>query len=183
METTPMEEKTLDQNTFTFTARNIENPDRLATFTLQNGNVAVQLGEALVEQLESALDSLDEEENSTLRTWLKPAVTGTAQAVIKPIPVEDFNANVTSDGNFKTTAWVRAGGLRLAPFRINWEQVDNPQAAAAFVQELERRREVTTTDSSLPNLFDYWATWMLIGAIAISVPFILWRYLSSRNDA
>jgi len=180
-EQTEQIEKTIDPKTLTFTARNIEDPNRLATFTLQNGNVAVQLGEALVEQVESALETLDEEQQSTVRSWLKPAATGATQAVINPIPVEDFNANMTPEGDFRTTAWVRARGLRLAPISINWEQVDNPEGAAAFVEELDRRREVTTTSKSL-NPFDYWATWLLIVAVVITVPFILWRYFSDQKQ-
>mgnify|MGYP001822878034 CR=1 FL=1 len=174
---------TLEQATFTFTARNIEDPNRLATFTLQNGSVAMLLGDALVEQVESAMEALDEEQRTQIRTWLQPAATGAVQAAIKPIPVNDFNADLSADGDFHTTAWVRAGGLRLAPVRISWDQVDNPQGAAAFVQELERRQENMSAEKTGTGPFDYWATWLLFAGVAILTPLILWRYLSGRKEA
>ena len=47
----------MKENTFTYTARSAQDPEKMAMFTLHNGSVSVQLGNTLVEQAEEAYES------------------------------------------------------------------------------------------------------------------------------
>ncbi|MDX1614394.1 MAG: hypothetical protein R3300_08795 [Candidatus Promineifilaceae bacterium] len=165
--------------TLTFTARSTKEPEKIATFTLQNGSVKVQLGDALIEQAEKATD---EQEDSPVRAWAKPAATASLQRLMQPIPVADFDANFEDDA-LTTTAWVRAGGLRLAPVRLTWEQVDNPDGAVAFVKELQSRREAHVGDETgVPNPFDYWAGWFLAIAAGLVTTIVVGRLIKQRRS-
>lgn len=171
----------MEENTFTFTARSGANPERTATFTLNNGSVSVELGNALVEQISTAYDSFSDEESEQLFTsWIKPAATGTLQTLIEPIPLADFDAEMR-EGTLQTTAWIRAGGLRLAPVMMTWEDVDNPQGAKAFVNELLDRKEVVDGDDYGPDPFDYWISWFVMGLFVLAMPIVLIRLIRKKQ--
>ncbi len=170
----------MNDHTLTFTARSQEDPEKIATFTLQNGSVALQLGETLVKQVAQTFDAWqDAEEKVRLQTWLKPIVTGSMQRLAEPIPVQDFDANLEED-SFQTIAWLRAGGLRLAPVMLNWHHVDNPDGAEAFVEELQVRRQKATELHTLPSIFDYWITWALATMIVAVLPVIFIRWQRAK---
>lgn len=164
----------MTENTFTYTARSKENPDRLATYTLHNGSVSVKFGEAMLEQIEQAMDSLDEGGREAVQKWLKPVATGTAQKLLEPIPVSDFNADLRGEA-LQTTSWLRAGGLRLAPLAFTWTEIDNPQGAEAFVDEVKRRQQAAASANAMPGPFDYWIVWIILGVLAIGLPLRWWR--------
>lgn len=164
----------MQEDTFTFTARSAENPDKLATFTLHNGSVSVQLGEAMLEQLEEALSTRDEETVEQIKAWARPAATGSFQSVIEPIPVNDFHATLDEEA-LRTTAWVRAGGLRVAPVTLTWPQVDNPDGARAFVSEVHTRQQQAQETATLPGPFDYWLTWVAVAFVLVVLPVIFIR--------
>ncbi len=166
-----MNEKT---TTMTFTARSAYDPDKTATFTLQNGSVAVEFGDTLLKQAEEALEKMSSPETSTLQSVAKPAVSASLQKLMEPFPVQDFAAELEGD-SLQAQAWVRAGGLRLAPVIFNWEHVDNPDGAAAFVTELQRRQAESTSISRYPGILDYWVIWLLAGITAVILPILLWR--------
>ena len=164
----------MNTQTLTFTARSTREPEKIATFTLQNGSVKVQLGDALVEQAEKASV---EQEDSPVRAWAKPAATASLQRLMQPIPVEDFDADFEDDA-LTATAWIRAGGLRLAPVRLTWEQVDNPDGAVAFVEELQSRRQAREVDeAAIPNPFDYWAGWFMTVTAGLVTLLLIGRQL------
>jgi hypothetical protein len=164
----------MSENTFTFTARSQENPDKLAMFTLRNGDVSVQLGDAMVEQIEDAFDAMHDDVENKFKAWLKPVATGSLQQVMKPFPLRDFSAELSGD-TLQTTAWVRVGGLRLAPVIMKWEQVDNPNGAEAFVEEVQERKAAQESGSSLTKPLDYWMTWGLVVMAMVIVPVVFWR--------
>ena len=171
----------MKENTFTFTARSGANPEKAATFTLNNGSVSVELGNALVEQISAAYDSFsDEESEQTFSSWIKPAATGTLQTLIEPIPLADFDAEMRG-GTLQTTAWIRAGGLRLAPVMMTWQDVDNQQGAKAFVNELQDRKEVVDGDESGPDPLDYWISWFVMGLFVVTMPIILIRLMRKKQ--
>jgi hypothetical protein len=173
----------MEENTFTFTARSGANPDKSATFTLNNGTVAVELGNALVEQISKAYDSFsDEEAVQRVSSWFKPAATGTLQKMIEPISLTDFDAEMSGDA-LQTTAWIRAGGLRLAPVMMTWQDVDNPEGAQAFVDELRDRKEQVEQITSAPDPFDYWISWLVMGLAALAVPILLIRLMRNRQTS
>jgi hypothetical protein len=162
----------MSEKTMTFTARDAYAPDKIATFTLQNGSVAIDFGEKLRQQVEQALDKISNEQAGVLASAAKPVVSASLQKLLQPFPLEDFAASFDGD-SLKTRAWVRAGGLRLAPVVLNWQQVDNPAAAAAFVDALEQRQTETGGFSRLLSPLDYWLIWVLVGVTAVIIPIIL----------
>lgn len=168
----------MKENTMTYTARSAENPEKMAMFTLHNGSVSIQLGNALLEQVEEAYDNFRIGDDRTLATWIKPLATGSLQQLLEPIPLADFDAELKDD-SLQTTAWLRAGGLRLAPVMMNWTQVDNPEGAEAFMEALEARKRELDEDG-LPNPFDYWIGWMLIGVASLVLPLVLYKLLKNR---
>ena len=78
--------------------------------------------------------------------------------------MSDIYADV-DENRLAVTAWVRAGGLRLAPVTFNMAHVDNIDAAQAFVAQLEIRRANGKRSGRFPGLLDYWVTW-LVGAFS-----------------
>lgn len=167
-----------DSKTFTYTARSATDPEKLATFTLRNGSVTIELGNLFVEQAGEAYDAFrDEATEHKLASWIKPATTGTLQSLIEPIPLRDFDAEI-NDESLQTTAWIRAGGLRLAPVMMTWQEVDNRQGAQAFVDELHGRKKASENVGSGVDPLDYWASWIVIASMTVLFPILvirLWR--------
>ncbi|RME42713.1 MAG: hypothetical protein D6791_17080, partial [Chloroflexi bacterium] len=150
------------QDTYTYTARSAENPDEVATFTLHDHSLSVELGGALLAQVERALQPEEAQGEARLPPWFRPALTWVVQRLLRPFNIADVTANAKDDG-FWIMAWVRAGGLRLAPVTVGWRKVDNPDAAQAFVRELNKRKVSAAHPGRLPGPLDYWATWALVG--------------------
>ena len=119
-----------------------------------------------------AVDKINNEQAGLLASAAKPAVSASLQKLLDPFPLQDFAATLNGD-SLKTRAWVRAGGLRLAPVVLNWQNVDNPVAAAAFVDELEQRQAEISGVSRLLSPLDYWLIWVLVGVTAVIIPIIL----------
>jgi hypothetical protein len=167
------------ERTFTYTARSVVDPDKMAMFTLHNGSVSVDLGNTLVEQIDEAYQAAgqtndDEEAEKSFTTWIKPAATGAIQKLIKPVPLADFDAEMSGNA-LQTTAWIRAAGLRLAPVMMTWQEVDNPDGAQAFVKELHDRKASIQDELTHPAPLDYWASWILIGMMTIALPILFVR--------
>jgi hypothetical protein len=76
------------------------------------------------------------------------------------------------------TAWQRVRGLRLAPVALEILQVDNPDAAAAFVGELAARKQAVQSTALFPGPLDYWAGWAALAGGLIAA---LW--LRARRAA
>ena len=156
------------KNTYTYTARNTENPEQVLILTLQDHYMSVDVG-ATMEQLEAALqgteagtESEEEANQGDLQApWLKPMALSLLERGVGPFRVADVKAS-TDDGWLRITAWYRAGGLALVPVTLIDGTVDNPQAAEAFVEELERRKSEVTGPFTALNLLDYWFTWILV---------------------
>jgi hypothetical protein len=153
----------MEENTLTFTARETENPEKVATFTLQNGDVAVQLGNAMLTQVVDTSESKTEqsEEDVNLVDWTKAAAVGAAQKALHTMPIYDFDADL-NDQKFHTTAWIRTGGLRAVPMSVTWDEVDNPEAARAFVKEVNERKKMAPQVNKMPSILDYWASWIVV---------------------
>jgi hypothetical protein len=168
------------ENTYTYTARSIENPEQVVTFTLQDHHMSVGLG-APLEQIETVLQRIGtgeeaEEEagqGAQAKLWLKPLAISLLERNVGPFRVADVNATAEDDW-LRVSAWYRAGGLALAPVALVDGHVDNPQAAQAFVQELEERKADVTGAFGLLNVLDYWLTWLL-GVALIFGLLQVWR--------
>jgi hypothetical protein len=164
------------ENTYTYTARNIENPEQVVTFTLQDHHLSVGLGVPL-EQIETVLQTTDDGEETgeeaQPKLWLRPLAVSLLERSVGPFRVADVNAAAEEDW-LRVSAWYRAGGLAVAPVTLVNGRVDNPQAAQAFVEELEERKSEVTGAFGLVNVLDYWFTWILSAALMFGL-FQVWR--------
>ncbi len=164
--------------TYTYTARSAEDPERVVTFTLRDSHMSVEVG-APMEQMERAIElgrgtvepseeDVDEEvevaEVEAPTLWLRPLAVSLVERGTGPVHVDDVAARLSED-RLHVKAWVRAGGLRLLPITLMDGRVDNPVAAADFVEEVRERK--TATGFNLLGLFDYWATWLAGGLVAL----------------
>ncbi len=148
-------------NTFTYTARNAQEPGRVLTFTLQGEYLRINLT-GLADSVSEALTGKKEEEEDAgqkLKEQAGPTTLKVLEEISGPLHVKDVSGSLKS-GQFKLTAWKRVGGLRAAPIVLNMGQVDNPEAAGAFLEELKARKQVASRISSFFGPLDYWFGWL-----------------------
>jgi len=173
-------------DTYTYTARSAENPERVVTFTLRDSRLSVGVG-APLEQVERAVKitrgegrpegeveeeaPIETEQDEKPQLWLRPVAVSLVERGTRPIHVDDVIANV-HEGWLMVKAWVRAGGLRLVPVTLMDGLVDNPVAARDFVDEVQERK--TAVGFKPFELLDYWATWIVAGVVGLLV-FQQWR--------
>ncbi|MBN1427146.1 MAG: hypothetical protein JXB07_02095 [Anaerolineae bacterium] len=173
------------EDTYTFIARSAYDPSKVATFTLCDGTMMVDMGSPL-ENLEKPLQIVDEdvvgETGSSLllveSIWMRPVVLRLFERVTQPISISDIDASQVGDG-LHVQAWIRVGGLRLAPIALVWNEVDNPDATQAFITELNRRKQATVHPGRFWGVLDYWASWLAVGLV---VGFLLFRQLQKREE-
>jgi hypothetical protein len=165
------------ENTYTFTARSTANPDRLITFTLHDHGLSVEPGLPM-HQIEQMLNGHANEQNgqdgqegdgATGRdlSWLGPTAVALLEAKTDYFDLRDVAARAKNHG-FKLTAWLRAGGLRIAPFVFVIPEVDSPVGAEEFVKELDSRKATEPRARKLPGPLDYWATWAVVGLSSLA---------------
>jgi hypothetical protein len=180
-------------DTYTYTARSAENPERVVTFTLRNSRLSVGVG-APLEQVERAIEigrgeerpeepfeegvPAEIEEGRRPKLWLRPIAVSLVEQGTRPMHVDDVVASVMGE-SLHVRAWVRAGGLRLVPITLIDGRVDNPVAARDFVDEVQARKAVTGFKPF--GLLDYWATWILAVFAGFFV-FQQWRRNASDRE-
>jgi hypothetical protein len=168
------------ENTYTYTARSVEDPEQVVIFTLQDHHMSVGMG-APLEQIETALQQVDAGEEASeedgqepgAKLWLRPLAVSLLERSVGPFRLADVNAAAMED-RLHVSAWYRAGGLALAPVTLVNGRVDNPRAAQAFVEELDRRKAEGAGALGPLNVLDYWFTWILAAALLIGL-FVGWR--------
>ncbi len=155
------------ENTYTYTARGVDNPEQAVTFTLHNSSIFIEIGTPLEHIERTVRAKIDDEEERGLRTksWLKPLAISLLQRGTKPFSIADVYAK-SKDDDLQVKAWLRAAGLRLASITFIWNRVDNPDAAAAFVKEVQRRKKDAEHPGKFRGPLDYWAGW-LVAAIGV----------------
>lgn len=170
-------------NTYTYTARSADNPDRVMTFTLHDHSLSVDLGVPL-EHVERAVEARmaeeDEVDEYQVQSWLKPMTISTIERATRPFDVDDVDVDA-DDGQLQVRAWLRAGGLRVAPITLINEPVDNPGAAQAFATEVDKRQVVDTGLTKLLGLLDYWVTWLAAG-LSMVLLLQIWRRRDRGRD-
>ena len=125
------------ENTYTYTARSVENPKQVVTLTLQDHHMSVGLG-APLEQIETVLQQADAGEETAGeaaqgaqdKLWLRPLAISLLERGVGPFRVADVNAAAEEDW-LRVNAWYRAGGLALAPVTL----VDSAHTVAREVQD------------------------------------------------
>jgi hypothetical protein len=169
------------QNTYTYTARSVEDPDHIVTFTLHNGHMTVSVAAPLeqVEQLFARLKKAEPQEDVGAETpspWLKPLAISLIERGTGSFNIEDVRGWIEDDV-LVVKAWVRVGGLRGTPITLFDERVDNLDAAEAFVWELDSRKE-ESDEHVLP--FDYWLTWLGLAA-GLFFFFVMWKRRAAQT--
>jgi hypothetical protein len=155
--------------TYTYTARSQENPDRAVTYTIFDDHLKVDLT-GLFDQLTEVVDAENREE-AVKEMISTHSGTGLYKAIEKmsgPAHINDVYPHF--DGaKLKVTFWKRLAGLRIAPVVTIMGEVDNPEAAAKFVEVLRERQDQTESPGIFAGPLDYWFTWigLLIGVIAL----------------
>jgi hypothetical protein len=166
------------ENTYTYTARSAVQPEKIVTFTLHEDELSISVG-APLEQVELAVAGITAEEGEEApeaQLWLKPLALSLIERGTGPFNIEDVDAEVEED-RLKVNGWVRLGGLRGGSITLMDGQVDNPDAARAFVEELARRK-AELASPVLP--LDYWITW--IGVLSsLVILFVFWQRRSTRK--
>lgn len=159
-------------DTYTFTARDGQNPNKAITLTLSDEHAHVNLTGVLdsVGGIAGA-DDRRAEMGAQVAAQAAPAVMKLAESISGPVPLFDLHADLQDDA-FQVTAWQRAAGLRLAPMKVNISHVDNPEAAEAFIQELEQRKAAAHNPGFFSGPLDYWLGW---AALAVGIgALIVW---------
>jgi hypothetical protein len=110
-----------------------------------------------------------------LATQAKPYLMKLIEQFSEPAHLSDVSAQLDVD-HLKVINWQRVKGLRLAPVQFNMGKIDNPDAAQAFVDELEGRKESVKHAGRFFGLLDYWAGWA--GLVLLGV--FLTRWLRQR---
>lgn len=174
------------ENTYTYTARNVEDPEKVVTFTLHEDRMLVDIG-APVEQIARTVTDVtedDEEEHAPekrAKVWLKPLAISLIERGTAPLRITDVDAHVDED-HLWLKSWVRLNGLRLVPITLMAGRIDNPAAAVAFVDEVNARKEAFATGWPLFNVLNYWVTW-LGAALSMMALFIFWQHRTSQEGA
>ena len=160
-------------NTYTYTARSARDPERVLTFTLYEDTLSVNLT-GVLESLEqvAAAESRGDEAKKQLKTQFKPTTLKVVEKLSGPVHLGDVNVDLDDDGRFTLKSWKRVAGLRLAPLNISIGPVDNPEAAKAFIAELEQRRAASAHPSKFFGPLDYWFGW--VGLVLAAVILIRW---------
>ena len=167
--------------TYTYTARHALDPEKVITFTIQ--------GDYLQINLTGMLDSIggilgDESRKEALKSQVKkqarPTMLKVMEGISGPIHISDVKGKMAgkSADELKLTVWKRVGGLRAAPIRLNFGQVDNPQAAGTFIQQLNQRRSETKHIGKFFGPLDYWLGWFVM----IFAVIILWKWPRRNNE-
>jgi hypothetical protein len=177
-------------DTYTYTARSAENPERVVTFTLRDSRMSVGVG-APLEQVERAVELGREEEKPEAegegaeareterpKLWLRPLAISLIERGTRPVHVDDVVTNLVDDW-LQVRAWIRAGGLRLLPITLIDGRIDNLAAAQDFVEEVRERK--TTMGFNVFALLDYWGTWILAGLFAL-IMLQKWRRKGAEKE-
>jgi hypothetical protein len=155
--------------TYTYTARNIDKPNRVMTFTIFEDYLKVNLT-GLIDQVSDVI--ADEDNQAAVKEFLTTqsgtAIYKAVERLSGPVHINDVSSYY-EDGQFKLTFWKRVAGLRFAPIVLSMGNVDNPEAAGQFIDTLMDRQNQADTPGLFAGPLDYWATWivMLIGVIAL----------------
>lgn len=157
------------KDTYTYTARSADDPERVVTFTLANGHMMLNLT-GVMDRL-SEVVTADEKANTVkeqAKKQVQPAVMKGIEQLSGPVHVRDVAADL-KDERLVVKAWQRAGGLRLAPMVIGIDHVDNAEAAEAFVDELDARQDSVQSAGKFAGPLDYWFGWaaLLLGLIVL----------------
>jgi hypothetical protein len=169
------------ENTYTYTARSVTDPEKIVTFTLHDDQMTVGVGSPL-EQIEAAIAGVTSGEEEAVaedsHLWLRPLAISLIERGTGPFSIADIDAEV-EDAYLTVRGWIRVAGLRGGVITLMEGQVDNPIAARAFAHEVQARKD-ELAQGVLP--LDYWITWLGMVASLVTL-FVFWRRRASTRRA
>jgi len=161
--------------TYTFTARHALDPEKIITLTLRGEFLQINLT-GMLENIGGFLgeESRGEALKSQVKKQARPTMLKVMEEISGPIHISDVKGKVVGRDadKLKITLWKRVGGLRAAPIQLNFGKVDNPQAAKAFIEQLDKRREEADHVGPFWGPLDYWLGWFVMVFAVI----ILWKW-------
>lgn len=156
--------------TYTYTARNANNPDEVYTFTLRGDYLQLDIA-GVLEQIDKVrkAEQVEEEVRRQVKIQAKPVIFKMIESFSGPVHVSDVNSYQKGEG-FTLAVWKRIAGLRCAPMVISVSRVDNLEATKAFIDELDERKKTAGHAGKFFGPLDYWFGWVgLIFLIAILI--------------
>jgi hypothetical protein len=162
--------KEIQMTTYTYTARNIHNPEKILTFTIQGDYIKVNLT-GLEENLTDLISGDEDQGNSVskLVDQAGPTALKVMEGISGPIHINDVKLDLKGDeeDHFRIILWKRLAGLRAAPIVLDMGEIDNPPAARRFKEELTKRQEIAGKISKFLGPLDYWLGW--IGMVVLTL--------------
>jgi hypothetical protein len=148
--------------TYTYTARSVNDPENVVTFTLDDGHLRVNLT-GLFDQASKIgqAEARTAELKQQITTQAKPMAMKLVEEFSGHVHVKDVQASL-SDEKLQVALWHRLAGLRLAPVVFNMGKIDNQEAAQAFINELEQRQESESHAGKFFGPLDYWFGWVAL---------------------
>jgi hypothetical protein len=159
-------------DTYTFTARNADNPDEVVTLTIRDDFLYVSMT-GFLEQVNKVKQSEEKGEEifRQIRTQAKPIMLKLVESLSGPVHVSDTNATLLGE-RLVLSVWKRVARFRLLPVVVIINRVDNPEASEAFVAELNERKRVAGHIGKFFGPLDYWFGW--IGVILLLLLLVRW---------
>jgi hypothetical protein len=155
--------------TYTYTARNIHDLDKVLTFTLHGDYLKINLT-GLEDDLTEILTGKEgsEGEKKGLSSQVGPTALKVMESISGPIHISDVSVKLSGDDrtHFRITLWQRLAGLRAAPVVLDMGEIDNPSAAKRFVAEVEARKDTAGKISKFIGPLDYWLGWIGMAVLA-----------------
>ena len=168
------------KSTYTYTARSADDPDDIATFTLHDGRISIEMGNTLLERVSQVAENIGHVEDIDALPVVGAFATGILQHELNPFELADFHADLEGE-TLQVSAWIRSKGLRLAPIMFTWRHVDNLDAAKAFVEKVNKEKRSALKSGHFPGVFDYWLGWMAAALALLAIPAI-WRVRQAAHS-
>jgi hypothetical protein len=148
--------------TYTYTARSKDNLEHVATFTIVDDVLKVNLT-GLFDQVSKVIDAEDQQQavKHLLKSQSRSAIYKLVERLSGPVHVNDVSPSFDNE-EFSLTFWKRIAGLRFAPLTVLMGEVDNPDAATQFIETIKGRQELAKAPNVFSGPLDYWATWIAL---------------------
>jgi len=150
--------------TYTYTARSADDPAQVITITLYNHTLSI--GPGTPEQIPPKLWSTAPK--------AEPEAADLSAARLKAVALLDVETSIVKD-SLRLVIWSHSNKRHWLPIMIVMEHVDNPDAARAFVKELNRRKMSARRRERLFGFVGTRLTWFIAGTFITSAAMISLR--------
>lgn len=161
--------------TYAYTARSADDPTQVITITLYNHTLFIE--PSTPERIEqgpwSIAPKASPEANDLSAAWLK-AVALLKESNSTHFALMDVETSVVKD-SLRLVVWGHSNKRHWLPITMIMEHVDNPDAARAFVKELNRRKMSARRRERLFGFVGTRVTWFIAGSFIASAAMISLR--------